>query len=103
MKLAKRDYDLALDLAPTKKKKTSLQEGLGKRLGNLEKALEQRGKKISILTIPIITLLLISLCFASFSLTGNVIGPLTSDGSRFVGLCMFLCGLVFVFYYFKNK
>lgn len=41
--------------------------------------------------------------FLSFNLTGNVVGELTYEGSNLVSLSLFFLGLVFAFFYFKNK
>jgi hypothetical protein len=50
-----------------------------------------------------ITSLLAALGFVSMSLTGNAVGGLGQSDSRWMGLCFFICGLVFSFIYLKNK
>jgi hypothetical protein len=47
--------------------------------------------------------LLAALGFVSLSLTGNTIGGLEGNNSRFIGLCLFVCGLIFSFIYLKKK
>jgi hypothetical protein len=47
--------------------------------------------------------LLASLVFVSSSLTGNVITQISQNDSRWMGLCFFLCGLVFSFIYLRKK
>jgi hypothetical protein len=47
--------------------------------------------------------LLAALGFVSLSLTGNVIAGLEGNNSRFIGLCFFVCGLIFSFIYLKKK
>jgi hypothetical protein len=50
-----------------------------------------------------ITSLLAALGFVSISLTGNIINELNQDRSRLMGLCFFICGLIFSFLYLKGK
>jgi hypothetical protein len=47
--------------------------------------------------------LLAALGFVSISLTGNIIAGLEQNNSRWIGLCLFVCGLVFSFLYLKKK
>jgi hypothetical protein len=47
--------------------------------------------------------LLIALSFVSLSLTGNVIAGLEQNNSRWIGLCFFVCGLIFSFLYLRKK
>jgi hypothetical protein len=47
--------------------------------------------------------LISALFFVSSSLTGNVIAGLDVNNSRFVGICLFACGLIFAFVYSKCK
>ena len=50
-----------------------------------------------------ITFLLISLFFVSLNFTGNVIlAELNPDISKLLGICFFICGLVFSFIYLKK-
>jgi hypothetical protein len=58
------------------------------------------GKGFAILSI---TSLLAALGFVSISLTGNVIAGLGQNDSRWIGLCFFICGLIFSFLYLKGK
>jgi len=44
-----------------------------------------------------------ALFFISLNLTGYAIGVLSQENSRFVGTSLFILGLVFTFFYFKNK
>jgi hypothetical protein len=50
-----------------------------------------------------ITSLLAALGFVGISLTGNVIAGMGQTDSRWMGLCFFICGLVFSFLYLKGK
>ena len=45
----------------------------------------------------------IALFFISFSLTGYAVVGLTQENSRFISTILFIFGLVFAFFYFKNK
>lgn len=45
----------------------------------------------------------IALFFISFNLTGYVAGGLTQENSRWISTSLFILGLVFAFFYFKNK
>ncbi len=45
----------------------------------------------------------IALFFVSFSLTGYAVGGLTQENSRWISTSLFILGLVFAFFYFKNK
>jgi len=45
----------------------------------------------------------IALFFISSSLTGYAVGELTQENSRLIGTSLFILGLVFTFFYFKNK
>lgn len=47
--------------------------------------------------------LVVAFLFISFSLTGNVIVGLNESSSRFIGLCFFVCGLIFAFLYSRKK
>ncbi len=44
-----------------------------------------------------------ALSFSIFSLTGHVIGGLTENNSRLIGVFLFIISLVFVFLYFRIK
>ena len=58
------------------------------------------GLAVSIISV---SLFLASLFFASMSFTGNVIGNITEDYSRIIGLCLFVCGLIFSFICIKKR
>ncbi len=60
-------------------------------------------EKIFVLPTLAIGSFVIALFFTSFSLTGYAVGGLTQESSRWFGLCLFACGLIFTFFYFKNK
>ncbi len=53
--------------------------------------------------ISSITILSFALFFSLFSLTGNAIGMLTKNDFKWIGVCFFLCGLVFAFFYLKRR
>ncbi len=47
--------------------------------------------------------LVLALFFTSFNLTGNAILGLTENNSSWIGLCLFIGGLIFTFLYFRKK
>ncbi|VVB83476.1 Uncharacterised protein [uncultured archaeon] len=59
------------------------------------------GKRLS--AVLSISSFLAALVFVSSSLTGNVITELSQNDSRWIGICFFICGLVFTFLYLKGK
>jgi hypothetical protein len=61
-----------------------------------------RGSKLFLAFLSLITLIS-ALFFVSVSLTGNVILGLSENNFRWVGLCLFVCGLIFAFLYFRKK
>jgi uncharacterized protein (UPF0332 family) len=76
---------------------------------NLDKKIKllllERKTKSSKLFLAFLSIasLVSALFFVSFSFTGNVIFGLAETDSRWAGLCLFLCGLVFTFLYFRKK
>ncbi len=66
-----------------------------KKSGNLE------GR--SIYAILSVLVLLGAVFFVSFNLTGYAVSGLTPNNSRWIGMCLFVCGLVFAFIYLKQK
>jgi hypothetical protein len=68
-----------------------------KKRGDLERRSRSSFAIISILT------LLGAVFFVSFNLTGFAISGLALDNSRIIGMCLFVCGLVFAFIYLKGK
>ena len=44
-----------------------------------------------------------ALIFLSSSMTGNVVGESILKDSTWLGICFFLCGLTFTFFYLKRK
>ena len=67
---------------------------------NLEKLLYKTKKVYVFLSIAF---LISALFFISINLTGNVIAELIPPHFRIVGICFFVCGLIFAFIYLKNK
>ena len=53
--------------------------------------------------IPAIASFLGALFFISFNLTGNVVGEVSQNNSNWISLILFVLGMVFAFFYFKNK
>jgi hypothetical protein len=96
-----------LDEDKMKKVKTKI-KSLEKKLNEFKKS-EKRDnylkglKKYSVFPFLSIGSLLGALIFSSFSLTGYVVGQLTYDNSRWVGVVLFMMGLVFAFCHFKSK
>ena len=90
------------------KKKKSIEEKIislrlqKKRASEFEKGSDSVWKSYSYVILAI-TSLLAALGFVSMSLTGNVIGGLEQNDSKWMGLCFFICGLIFSFIYLKNK
>lgn len=67
-------------------------------LNKMKQALE--GKLYASIAMITLTFALVSV---SFSFTGNVILGLTENNFRWIGLCLFACGLTFTFLYFRKK
>ncbi len=44
-----------------------------------------------------------ALVFSAFNLTGYAVSGITSDNFRIIGMCLFICGLVFAFIYLKGR
>ncbi len=44
-----------------------------------------------------------ALFLVSFNLTGNAIGGITLNDTKWIGVCFFLCGLTFAFIYLQGK
>lgn len=106
---AQRAYEMALRYVPDEDKgriKGKLKD-LGSEkartfsfLAGLKRGLEK--KSVSFAILSIITLLS-ALVFVSSNLTGNTILGLTEGNSRWIGLCLFMCGLIFTLLYIKGK
>ncbi|OGJ13006.1 hypothetical protein A3K82_01165 [Candidatus Pacearchaeota archaeon RBG_19FT_COMBO_34_9] len=105
---AERAYEMALRYSPEEDKgriKGKLKNlGLEKTrtlsfLTGLKKGLE---KKFVFAFLSLITLIP-ALLFVSFSLTGNIILGLTETNSRWIGICLFVCGLIFALLYSRKK
>ena len=94
------NYEDSLKYAFNEKDEYKIEEKLNelkarKNSGGLQKRLTFAGLTIASFVI--------ALLFISFNLTGYSIGGLTQENFRFAGTILFLLGLVFVFFYFKNK
>ena len=75
-----------------------------KETSNLFRRMKIRGlEKQFVFAILAIGSFAIALFFVSFSLTGYAIGGLTQENSRWISTSLFILGLVFSFFYFKNK
>lgn len=104
-----KDYEDALRYAPTKEDQKRIKEKMeelhferGKilgRLGQIKKGLEDK----LFVFITSISLLFLSLFFSLFSLTGNSISILSQEDFRWIGLCLFVCGLILSFFYLKKR
>ncbi len=44
-----------------------------------------------------------ALSSVTFNMTGNVVGESLYNDVNYLGLCFFLCGLTFTFFYFRKK
>jgi len=55
------------------------------------------------LAIPAIISFLVALCFISFNLTGNTIGEISQNNSNLISVVLFVTGMIFSFFYFKNQ
>jgi len=104
-----KDYEEALRYAhsdPMKKEiSTKLKElrlESAKVLGRLHAIRGKLEDRIFVF-ISAIVILSASLFFSLFSLTGNSIAILNNEDFSWIGLCFFLCGLVFAFFYFKKN
>jgi hypothetical protein len=74
----------------------------GRNLSRKVDELSKSGNKYSFAILSIASLF-VALGFVSLSFTGNVIAGLEQNDSRWIGLCFFVCGLVFSFFYLKKK
>jgi hypothetical protein len=109
---AEDDYEKALKFAfpYDEEKKTYIKQQIGeirsmkagKNLSRKFDELPKSGHGYSFAVLSIVSLLA-ALGFVSISLTGNIIAGLEQNSSRWVGLCLFVCGLVFSFLYLKKK
>jgi len=70
-----------------------------------EKEKQRKGKNLGSRLSAVVSMLAlsISLFFVTSNLTGNVIAGLNQNNSRFIGICFFICGLIFAFIYSKKK
>jgi hypothetical protein len=104
---AQSDYELALRYSGTggeKRIKNKLVElGLERKrtLGSLNRMKQALEGKLY--TFGAIITLAFALVSVSFSFTGNVVLGLTESNFRWIGLCLFACGLTFTFIYFRKK
>ncbi len=82
-----------------------LYSGLKKNSSRLEEKLEEERKKgqKKLYAIFSIASFIFALAAVSFNLTGNAIGNIASDDFRWLGLCFFVCGLIFAFVFLKGK
>ena len=80
------------------------EDEIEKKLNELEKKKKGGGlgSKLTF-AIPAIICLVGALIFTSFNLTGYAIGGLAQNSSQWIGVCLFACGLIFTFFYFKIK
>lgn len=106
---AESNYKDAVKYAPEKdkgelrKKLLEVQEKK-KETSKLFHKMEMGGlEKSSVLAALAIGSFVIALFFISFSLTGYAIGELTQENFGWISTSLFILGLVFAFFYFKNK
>ena len=92
------DYKFAMKNAYNKMYANKIKDKI-QGLSPLKKGIE---KSFVFATLAIICLVGALFC-VSFNLTGYSIGELTQENFRWVGVCLFACGLIFSFFYFKNK
>lgn len=98
---AEQCYDLAWKYAPYEDSRAQISEAIN----SLDKAKLQKrsGLEKKVFSIMAIVTLLTSLFFISADLTGHVISnPLTND-MKWVGLCFFICGLIFTLISIRGK
>lgn len=95
---AQHGYEGALKYAPNKAYEEKAREKVHsieiKKLGGIEK---------KVLSIMAIGTLITSLFFVSSDLTGFAISNISSDNLQWIGLCFFICGLVFSFLLLRKK
>lgn len=99
---AKNNYESAQELM----KKEDQVEIKGKisSVQNKIEDLESGGlEKKFIFPILAIATLVAALFFVSFNLTGYAIGGLTQNNSTLLGISLFILGMIFAFFYFRNK
>ena len=96
---AEQNYQDALENAYSKMTEARIDEKIQKLRPTKKKGLE----KYFSFAILAIASLFGSLFFISFNFTGYVIGEQFQNNSRFFSLGLLALGLVFSFFYFKNK
>jgi hypothetical protein len=96
---AKKNYEKARKYTPYETTK----ERITHKIENISSSSELSWLEKKLTAFFAISFLLASLVFVSSSLTGNVIAGLNENNSRFVGICLFACGLIFAFFYSKCK
>ncbi len=72
-------------------------------LESIRAELPKKDLSKKLLSVTAIVTLVSALFFVSSNFTGNVILGLTENNSRWIGLCLFACGLICAFFYFKKK
>ncbi len=104
LRCAKRDYRFAVKEAESAIEKNRLIKKISSIEAKLatNKPLKGMYGRLSLATSSILTLAL-ALLFVSFNLTGNAVAGITPDNFKWIGLCFFVCGLVFAFFYLKKK
>jgi hypothetical protein len=106
VRYAKEDYNLAKRLAKTEEGK----ERLGEKISTIEKRVREssdfnlRHSRPGLqwgFAVGSISSLVVALFFVSFNLTGSVVG--NRDTSALIGSIFFVAGIVFTFFYFREK
>lgn len=102
------DYKTAIKKAPIEesrinKKINSIDKLINNSLSQLEVKKTRLLEDKLFIFITSIVILSASLFFSLYSLTGNAISILHQEDFRWMGLCFFLCGLVFAFFYLKGR
>jgi hypothetical protein len=105
---AKENYMHALNYTTTKSEKQRLEGKLEKLHASYNKKknifeLLESGLEKKVAGFMAVGTLILSFFFATSNLTGFAISNFSSDNSRFIGLCFFVCGLLFAFVFLKKK
>ncbi|MDD5012151.1 MAG: hypothetical protein PHQ66_00685 [Candidatus Nanoarchaeia archaeon] len=112
-----KDYEDALRYVSNKEDQTRIKNKMEKLhfervkiLGRLEQMKQdivtkkpRKGLRDKLYSSLSIASLAFALIFISLNLTGNAVGGITLNDSRWISICFFLCGLSFAFLYLKNK
>jgi len=105
---AKENYLRALNYATTKSEKQRLEGKIGKLHSSIAEKknifeLLGSGLEKKVAGFMAVGTLILSFFFVSSNLTGFAISNFSSNDTRWIGMCFFICGLLFAFVFLKKK